>query len=228
MIKQKEERRRVEMPIREASEPHVALSLLLDASISMDGSPIKLLNSAVNQMIEDMKQDDRLRNIVDLAIFTFGEQGKQNIYQGFRSITDCEPISIQADDESTFISSALEQAVSFTKKRVSLYNQAGGAYKPWVVVITDGEFFDDDNKLYEIGSAIKELEQKGRLNFFALGVDGYDRKQLEMLTSHPARIIEAKSTNFVEFLSWIGKSMAAISQKSPIDKVELPPLKFEV
>ena len=73
----------VDRPIREASEAHVALSLVLDVSGSMDGVKMNSLNTAVNALITQMKQDSRLMNIVDLAIFIFGTKGRQNIHQGF-------------------------------------------------------------------------------------------------------------------------------------------------
>ena len=38
----------VDRPIREASEAHVALALVLDVSASMRGNAIQLLNTAVN------------------------------------------------------------------------------------------------------------------------------------------------------------------------------------
>jgi len=215
-------------PIREASEAHVALSLVLDVSASMQGNSIMSLNTAVNEMIRQMKTDPQLRNIVDLAIFIFGAHGRQNIYQGFRSIADCEPINIEANDGNTYVANALERALEITKKRCTAYDKAGGAYKPWIVLITDGEFHDNKNDLYNIAQKMREREQQGKLQFFGMGVEGYVRSQLEMLTNNPAHIIDAKAANFVEFLSWIGKSMKVVSTKAIGEPAALPPLKFTV
>jgi len=217
-----------ERPPRLVAEPHVALALMLDVSLSMQGNSIKSLNLAVNQMITQMKEDDYLKEIVDLAIFIFGAHGRQNIFQGFRAIVDCEPVNIEADDENTYVVDALERAVDITRKRCGAYDKAGGSYKPWIVLITDGEFHDSDAELTKIGNSMKEREHDGKLQFFALGVDGYDRKQLEKLTNNPAHIIDAKSANFVEFFSWIGKSMKAVSTKVVGEAVALPPLQFTV
>lgn len=218
----------VERPLREASEAHVALSLVLDVSASMQGNSIKLLNSAVNKMIDEMKDDERLKNIVDLAIFVFGSQGRQNIFQGFRAIADCATVNLVANDDGTYVVSALECAIDITQKRCGAYDKAGGSYKPWIVIITDGQFHDGEMDLNKIGNIMKERESQGKLQIFGLGVDEYVRTQVEKLTNNPSHIIDARSANFVEFLSWIGKSLKAVSNKEGVGPVELPPLRFTV
>jgi len=217
-----------ERPMREASEAHVALSLVLDVSLSMKGPPMNLLNDAVNLMINQMKADPRLMNIVDLAIFVFGSKGRENVYQGFRAIADCDLVNLEATDDSTYVVSSLECAVEFSKKRCAAYDKAGGAYKPWIVLITDGELNDSNSALDSIGNAIKERESQGKLMFFALGVEGYKRTQLDKLTNNPKQIIGAKIVNFGEFFSWIGRSMKAVSSKEIGDVAPLPPLQFTV
>lgn len=223
------EDRIVDRPMREASEAHVALSLVLDVSASMQQSnAIKTLNTAVNEMIRQMKNDDRLKNIVDLAIFVFGTHGRQNIYQGFRAIADCDTVKIEANDNSTYVVDALERAVEITRKRCGAYDKAGGSYKPWIVLITDGEFHDGEAALNTVGNKMKERERQGKLQFFGLGVDRYVRSQLEKLTNNPAHVIDAKTANFVEFFSWIGRSLKAVSSKEIGETVTLPPLQFTV
>ena len=218
----------VDRPIREASEAHVALALVLDVSQSMQGVAINSLNVAVNGMIQQMKGDEHLRNIVDLAIFTFGTYKRQNIFQGYRAIRDCETTNLVANDVNSYVVDALDSAVEMTKKRCGAYDKAGGSYKPWIVLITDGEFHDDKQEIDRIGNKIKEREASGKLQFFCMGVDGYKRSQLEQLTSNHSHIIEAKSENFVEFFSWIGKSMKVVSTKAIGEPAALPPLRFTV
>jgi len=214
--------------MREASEAHVALSLVLDVSLSMGGTPISTLNAAVNGMVEQMKEDPRLKNIVDLAIFVFGNRGRDAIHQGFRAVADCEAVDLKATDGSTYVTDALERAVEFSKKRCGAYDRAGGSYKPWVVLITDGEFDDDNNTLDRVGNAIKDRERQGKLQFFALGVERYNRSQIERLTNNPNQVIDAKVANFGEFFSWIGRSMKAVSTKEVGEATPLPPLQFTV
>ena len=222
------ENRIVDRPIREASEAHVALALVLDVSGSMQGPAMDSLNGAVNEMIFHMKSDERLKNIVDLAIFTFGTYGKARVYQGFRAIADCEVVRLEAKDVNTYVVDAVDHALGFIKNRCAAYDRAGGSYKPWIVLITDGEFHDDEGALNTVGYKIREREMQGKLQFFALGVDGYVRAQLEKLTSNSANVIDAKYANFGEFFAWIGKSLKAVSSKEVGATVSLPPLQFSV
>jgi len=220
---------RPERPPVRGAEPHVALSLVLDVSSSMDGVPIDMLNKAVNKMIEQMKEDERLSEIVDLGIFIFGNHEKENIiYQGFRPIASCEPIDIKANDTNTYVVNTLERAVEFSRKRVLAYNNLSGAYKPWIILMTDGEFHDGVAELKAIGNKIKEREAAGKLHFFGLGVEGYDRLQLEHMTNNSDRIINIKAANFEEFFSWVGHSMAEISWKGVDEPVVLKPIRFSM
>ena len=188
-------------PILESSTAHVALALVLDISGSMQGEKIDSLNNAINNMIAQIKEDARLRDIVDLAVFVFGEEGRDPVCQGFRAISDCGYITLQANDNETWVSNALDTAVDRLRERTNLYAQGGGAYKPWLILITDGQFFDGE-ELNTIASKMKQRESDNKLQFFGLGVQGYDRGQLEMLTNRPNHVIDVKAVNFVEFFCW--------------------------
>ena len=219
-------------PVLEAIEPHLALALVVDVSASMqiEENGIKRINSlnkAINSMIDTINEDARLRNILDLGIFVFGEKDREPVYQGFRAISECEHITLQANDNETWVSDALNTAVDRLRERTNRYAQGGGAYKPWLVLITDGQFFDG-SELNIVASRMKQRELENKLQFFGLGVQGYDRSQLEKLTNMPNHVIDVKAANFAEFLSWVGRSFATISQK-PVDAtdIELPPLIFK-
>jgi Uncharacterized protein encoded in toxicity protection region of plasmid R478, contains von Willebrand factor (vWF) domain len=220
----------LDRPVRSGAEPHVALALVLDVSASMSeskGFKINELNKAVNDLISQVKQDSRLQNIVDLGIFVFGEKGKQPIHQGFRAMADCVDISLVANDESTHVVSALEKAIEMVRTRCGIYDEGGGAYKPWIVLITDGEFHDSPSELNTIARKMKDRETEGKLQFFGLGVKGYERSQLAQLTNKPSHVIDVDARNFTEFLSWVGKSMAVISTTAIDATVELPDLELK-
>ena len=226
----------VDRPARHASEPHVAIAIVCDVSASMrekhsqsNKTPIQLLNDAINNMIQEMKTDARLKNIVDISIFVFGAKDrKKHIELGFRAIADCEKISMEALDANTYVADALEQAVNVLQRRCAIYDKAGGSYKPWIVLVTDGKFHDDDSRLTEVGNVIKQREQEDKMNFFGLGVDRYDRTQLEKFTNQPSRVIDARVENFVEFFSWIGRSIKVVSTSAINQVVKSEPLQFQL
>jgi len=211
------------------SEAHVALALVLDVSSSMtyeeNGERIEALNNAVNEMIAQMKKNDRLKCIVDLAIFCFGNYNKPKseiIYQGFSSIATCEPIYLIAEDENTYVVDVLEHALELVGKRCEVYDKLGGSYKPWIVLMTDGELHDSNAEINAVGRKLKERQAKGRLHFLGLGVRGFVRSQLEKFTNNRDHIIEIESADFGEFFKWVGRSMSAVSTKAVNDNFQLP------
>lgn len=215
-------------PVLEASVAHVALALVLDISSSMQGEKIDSLNRAINSMIDQLKVDARLRDIIDLGIFVFGEKSRESVYQGFRAISDCEHIALYANDNSTYVADALNNAIDHLRERTNLYAKDAAPYKPWLVLITDGEFHDDDDKLNSVAKRMKEREEQNKLRFFGLGVEGYKRSQLEKFTKDSKYVIDVKAANFVEFLNWVGRSMAIVSQSEVGSSVKLEPLVFIV
>jgi uncharacterized protein YegL len=218
----------MDRPVLESSVAHVALALVLDVSGSMgQDRKMKSLNFAVNDLINQIKTDARLRDIIDLGIFVFGDKGRQPVYQGFRAISDCEQVYLEATDSSTYVVDALNTAIDSLRERVNLYSKGGGAHKPWLVLITDGAFHDVA-ELSSVGSRMKQREAENKLQFFGLGVSGFDRNQIEFLTNNPKHVIEVKAANFVEFLSWVGRSMATVSNNAIGAQLTLEPLVFTV
>ena len=53
------------------SEPHMALLFLLDTSGSMVGMPIEELNAAINRFKEQVCEDEKTKQILDVAIIEF-------------------------------------------------------------------------------------------------------------------------------------------------------------
>ena len=88
-------------------------------------------------------------------------------------------------------------------------------------MITDGAPTDN------IDSArrrIQEEESKGshgKLKFFALGVENYDKEVLFSLTK---RVMELRDTDFTGIFNWMSESMVAISASRIDQEVQLPPL----
>ncbi|MCR5124308.1 MAG: VWA domain-containing protein [Treponema sp.] len=203
---------REDRPMRDANELHVALTFVLDVSNSMYGNKMDSLNEAVNKLIDGLKENTRLRKIVDLAIFVFGEKGREHCLQGFQAIADCDHITIQATDCSTYVVDALREATErLTKRRHEYESASGQCYKPWLVLVTDGEFHDDSDSLDTIARTIRKLEEDGKHHFFGLGAEGYKREQLEKFTADPYRVFDVKSSDIVKFFDWVGKSISVQS-----------------
>ena len=190
---------------------HLALVLVLDVSYSMNSQssgsgtpPIDLLNEGVNQMIAGLSADAKLSKTVDLAIITFADPNDAQVYQDFAPIGSVTPISLIADGRSTYASQAIELAIEKARERTKIYTK--GAWKPWIVFITDGELHDD---ITLVGQKARERETEGKQRMLCLGVgDGFDAQQLHLLTD---KVYKLDGYNFSSFFDWLGKSVAVIS-----------------
>jgi len=227
---------RMNRPERDANKAHVALTLVLDVSGSMSYSPtggaapIDLLNDSINEMVGKMNADSRLNTIVDLSIFTFGAPGKENPYIGFMSIVDVAKdvgtIRLEANDGYTYIADVLKEAIEATRERANSYRTA---YKPWIVVISDGGFSDNPSALDEVGEMMKQRARDEKQNFFGFFVPEdtpqkimQQRQQLEkfcLQEQAQIRVVDIKDAgNLPKLLEWIGRSMKKVSGTDPTQK----------
>jgi uncharacterized protein YegL len=176
-----------------------------------------------------IKADSRLKNIIDLGIFVFGETCRDPVYLGFRAMSDCEQVHLEAIDGGTYIVNALNIALDRLRERTNQYMKGGGAYRPWIVLITDGEFHDDTSTLSSIGNRMKQREQEGKLRFYGLDLDGYKREQLEALTNKTDHVIDVRNMkNFTEFLSWVGRTLIPHGGMSSLESLSREPLVLTV
>ena len=198
------------------NEAHVPLQLLLDVSSSMAGEPIKLLNDAVNRFIQEVCKDERTREVLDVSAITFNHVA--TVYQEWAHIEAMRYFALTASG-GTAIAPAVKLSLQKLAERVSFLKRAGVTlHKPWTVLISDGYGGD----VGDVASDVRKLVADGKLNFFSLGVDGYDVKTLHALSGE--RVFELKDYDFDGFFTWLTNSMRAVSETSPDEKPQLPRL----
>lgn len=191
-----------------ASEPHMACLLLLDTSSSMSGTPINELNAALNRFKTEVCEDSRTREVLDIAIIEFNSTYR--IVQEFVPIEHMEPIQLEASG-GTMMCPAILKAVEMVNERSRFYRRTGTEpYKPWIIMITDGEPLDD---IAEAAQKVQELEESGKVKFFSLGVGNYKSQPLHMLSG--PKVMKLKGYDFTSFFDWVNKSMRSISVSSP-------------
>ena len=211
---------RGQQPVELPNAEHLALVLVLDVSASMNapagGSTcISLLNKGVNDMITALSNNPATSKYVDLAIVTFGERAK--VYQDFAPISQVSPVNLIANQGRTLVAQAINMALNKARDRTNRYT--GGAWKPWIVLITDGEFHDDITSVpsnldssMSVADCVRDRENKGKLRTFALGVgNDFNPQQLKIFTD---RAFQIEGYNLAEFFNWLGKSVAVVSQSA--------------
>jgi len=200
-----------EPAIINANEPHMACLLLLDTSGSMQGEPIYQLNNAINDFKQELLNDPKTADIFDIAIVAFNDSIE--IAQNFAPIEQMLTVQLNASG-GTIMTPAIETAIDLVNERYRFYLSTGTQpYKPWIIMISDGRPQDSIDK---IAGVIHENEEKGKFNFWTLGVKGYDHNTNLKLSGK--RTLKLEGYKFFEFFDWVNKSMRSISQSSPGEK----------
>jgi len=215
-------------PIAAPGEPHLACVLLLDTSASMAGEAIESLNQSINDFKAQTSMDAMAMKRVDVCIIEFNDIAR--VVQEFSPISHIRPVRLVADG-STAMGAGINLALDKVKERNRLYASLGTpCFKPWIFMITDGEPYGEDEVVFK--NACKRLKDEegkgkyGKLKFFALGVEGYNKDVLFKMLGHQKepRVMELRDLNFSTIFDWMAQSMVAISVSRVGDEAKLPQL----
>ena len=193
----------------ENPEPRCACVLLLDTSESMsvpvplvpvefssesvvDGVPvgrvpkedtvvpIEELTRGIEDFIRAVQQDPIASLRVETSVVAF--DSRVNLVQDFATVDKLSPPRLNTSG-GTSIAKGIDLALEILEQRKRTYRNSGIAYyRPWVVLITDGESTDTPEEMLAAGDRIRRAEEGSHLAFFSIGVEGADMEELNRLT----------------------------------------------
>lgn len=154
--------------------------ILADTSGSMHGEKIDSLNRAMSEMIESFTQNDSVQAEINVAIISFG--GSAKLVQDLTPVDEIT-IPIFTAGGGTPLGGAIRLATDLIEDRERLPKNA---YRPVIVLLTDGIPTDDAN------SAISKFVSEGRsrsCDRWSIGIgEGYAHEKskalLEKFLSH--------------------------------------------
>lgn len=207
----------------ENSSPRCPLVLVLDSSSSMfekrpgeAQSPMESLNAGLDFLVSDLYKDPLAKNRISLCTVVYGSN--------VESVSEfAEVENVVLPDLSTglgvtstgaALNAGLDKLDEFVKRMKA---EAIPSYKPFMILLSDGLATDS---LETASARIKDLEERKKLSFFAVGVEGADLEQLSSIGSRPA--LPLRSDSFQEFFTWVSASTSSISASNPGDGVKLP------
>ena len=211
-----------EVPIIvDASEPHMALTFILDRSSSMEGDAIRSLNEGLNRFKQQVCENKQTRNILDVSIISFNSSYQE--VQEFIPVEYMNHVNLSASG-GTIMAPAIRKALESVNERTRLYKQTGTQpYKPWCILVSDGAPGDD---ITEVAEEIKAMEAADKVSFRSLGVEGFNPEVLHKLSGK--KVLKLDGLDFTDFFDWLSKSMASVSQSSPGEKPQVVPLEGNV
>lgn len=204
------------------NEPHLPLVLVLDASGSMAGEPVRMLNEGLRRFRENLAGDAQAQRSVDVAVVSFASDVQ--VLQDFMPLSRFEPPVVEASG-ITSMGAGLDKAIDLVEQRVDLYRSLGTpCHRPWIMLITDGLPTDD---VEHAKRRIWEEESKGthtHLKLFALGTPGHDEATLRSLCQVEKRYMVLENTDFTGIFDWMSASMSVMSVSAPGVNPQLPAL----
>lgn len=197
--------------------PRVPVSLCLDTSSSMNGSPIQELVNGVNLFYDAIDDDDDAHDSAEINIVEFNSAA--GLVHDFASIDRLNRIETLTANGATAMGAGVNLALDTLEQRKATYSNSGVLYyQPWLVLMTDGAPTDNiDSAVSRVG----QMVEAKKLTVFPIGIgSGADMRTLARFspTRPPLRLDGLK---FKEFFEWLSKSVARVSQSTPGDTVKL-------
>ncbi len=201
-------------PVLDHKIPRLPIIFLLDTSGSMAGGKISKLSSALVTFKDELLLTN-IECVVDVSIITFSDTVR--IVQNFTSIDKLQIPQLDAFG-STNMGKGISVAIQIVNDYIEdLKSQEKSFYKPFIIMITDGQATDD------INHSVNLVKQYGsKFNFWIFGIDDVDYQQLLKFTSN---VIKVMDHSFKEIFQWLGASISITSTscgREDVKHISLP------
>ena len=175
----------------------------------------------------DIIQEDTVTALrADVAVIAFNNEA--SVVQDFTNGTDFEPPVLSVAGGTNY-SKAINLTLDIIDARKQSYRDGGIAYyRSLAYFLTDG-YPEHDNPadLGQAAARLAEMEENGGVAFFSFGISEprypADLGGLAKLAPPNRPPVELKDMNQLDgSIQWLSRSVAAVSQSQPGDRLRLP------
>lgn len=204
----------------ENPEPRAAIVILMDQSPSMQGRKLTQAQTGLHLFLQNLREDSLASKRAEIAILGFA--GQVYSHTDFSTPHDITEPTLQILGGGTAIAGAVHAAIDLIDTRKEDYRANGVAYyRPWIVLITDGEPTEPAPAVHTAAQRARTLEEQNKVVFLSIGVDGADMTALAQFSTRAPLALRSVE-NFREFFLWLSASIRAVSQSRVGDRVNLP------
>jgi uncharacterized protein YegL len=182
--------------------------ILVDASGSMAGTPIKALNEGLQVLEQELKADDVASQRVQLLVLTFGGQDDVSVVRDWTDALAFSAPSVKANG-ATPTGKAVQLAMEKIEEQKQRYKANAITYKrPWLFLLTDGAPTDD---WAPVADQCRAAEQAGRFVFFGIGIGaGADMTTLARFSARGPVMLDG--LKFRDLFVWLSHSAGPASR----------------
>ncbi|MCM1140260.1 MAG: VWA domain-containing protein [Muribaculum sp.] len=207
--------------------------LVLDVSGSMNGAKLDALNEGVSSFFKQIQTaddvPDSLIDQLEIAVIQYDEEVK--ILRDPKLLDPEEKAPILTTRGSvTETVMAIEDAIQLVEDRKAFYKQTGQSYyRPWIIVMTDGEPYGSRASENDIETLSKKVEFESvpdangngkKYMIIGIGV-GKDANMTTLARLTGGRAMPLDGLKFGQFFKWLSSSMSKVSQSKEGDKIDI-------
>ena len=184
--------------------------LVLDTSGSMNAdNAIGQLNQGLQTFKSQIMNDETARDRLEIAIVSFNSEIKVEIQPSL--ISEIEMPTLKSSGQTQLVR-AIEEAQQVIKDRKDYYKSKGLTYyRPWIVVMTDGDPYPANQDIDGIAEKIQEYADAKKYVFFMIGVGNEVHDDvLSKLTTSQFPAMRMDAVNFAEFFQWLSASATVV------------------
>lgn len=184
--------------------------LVLDTSGSMNAdNAIGQLNQGLQTFKSQIMNDETARDRLEIAIVSFNSEIKVELQLSL--ISEIEMPTLKASGQTQLVR-AIEEAQQVIKDRKDYYKSKGLTYyRPWIVVMTDGDPYPANQDIDGIAQKIQEDADAKKYVFFMIGVGNEVHDDvLSKLTTSQFPAMRMDAVNFAEFFQWLSASATVV------------------
>ena len=184
--------------------------LVLDTSGSMNAdNAIGQLNQGLQTFKSHIMNDETARDRLEIAIVSFNSEIKVELQPSL--ISEIEMPTLKASGQTQLVR-AIEEAQQVIKDRKDYYKSKGLTYyRPWIVVMTDGDPYPANQDIDGIAQKIQEDADAKKYVFFMIGVGNEVHDDvLSKLTTSQFPAMRMDAVNFAEFFQWLSASATVV------------------
>lgn len=185
--------------------------LVLDCSGSMRGEPIKQLNTGLQALEKELKEDiDASSRVQILIVKAFGKDEVQ-ISSDWTDAMNFTAPTMEAGG-LTPLGKAMETALQKIEEQKCLYDSCGITSKrPWIFLISDGE--PTDYSWEDSAELCRYAQKYNKVLIHAIGTQGANLDKLAKFSTLPPKRLTG--LKFTEFFLWLSRSVSCISKATP-------------